>query len=1228
MYLLLQILKRMKLILFILALFIGQTASGQTVNTEKEIEEGIADFQNGMFQSSLEHLEKAVNVLSISENCSNDYAVLYMLCGISASQIGDIKKSTYYIEKGLSEQNLPIEYRIQMLCIQLENYNKLDKDEGEIIEKLEHYYSGNIPNTYRTDIIVSLLSYYVEHQRNDKVLMYENKLPKMTIKDANPDNELTAMKNWNTIYMTLGFFFSKNDNPQKALLYYKKAIKTLTPMTERNRTIIYSLIVKELLKQGDTETALKYQQKAIDLIYKSNLNDTTYLADQLLQLGTLYMDREDYQQALKQLGEADSLYIGLHDIESHAYTQTLIYHIWNIRGNKTQCKKIRKFLESVIAKVEIKDREKSLIIKGKVAEFFKDDGEYQQALKFYHETINIAISIYGSQSDKLYPYYYNLAALYGDIGNYNVAIEFVKELKSLPINQNSKEYYDLILLECNILQEQGHIGKAISILESASAQIESAQSLAETKSSLYSTLGSMYGEIADFDRALFYNEKSLKLANEIYGNNSQYYAIELLNISEIYAVIGRQSDALLHTQTAYKIIKKLYGEKHPLYYKCLHKLASRYLFIDDTKSMNLYKKCLILSKELYGEMSNEYADNLFSISNMISSLDKKIKMMSQALEIKKKHGAFINEYYLADENLYASLLFLKQDWVNLYKTGLDLMDICSKYIISNFRNLSYQQRESLWHSASQALSGIECYATNYTTYAVKNNDYTLINEFGKLAYDVRLLKKGLLLSSSIRLDEILAQANDSIVSVLEQEISELQQKKRINGTNVEERENLERDISNKERELINIASQNGDFLDFTSIRWTDIQEALKPGEVAIEFFSYPVQNTMQYGAVWLTSSSSPTAFGIFTENELDAFRIGGESIYNYKDPGIYKTVWGVLEAFSEIRNAHTIYFSTDGILNTIGIESLCDSMGHLASEKHQLYRLSSTRELIRRNNRTNYKKAVLYGGLDYDATVNGTLVAKETLHIDKQDDLSKYTTSRSLRSKYNNLEWTLSEVQDIAKMFGNNYQIQLFSGVNGTESSFKNMSLTTPTLLHIATHGFYFEEDEIYDKVMENPNRYKFLSYRLLQKPTVETLAMRGSGLLFSGANVSLGGQKLPNGFEDGILTAEETSLINLESVDLTVLSACETGLGALSGDGVFGLQRGFKLAGVNSILMSLWEVDDKATSLLMKEFYKNYLQGKTKIQSLKSAQEYLRVMTKYSDPVYWAAWIFLDAIH
>lgn len=1228
MYLLLQILKRMKLILFILALFIGQTASGQTVNTEKEIEEGIADFQNGMFQSSLEHLEKAVNVLSISENCSNDYAVLYMLCGISASQIGDIKKSTYYIEKGLSEQNLPIEYRIQMLCIQLENYNKLDKDEGEIIEKLEHYYSGNIPNTYRTDIIVSLLSYYVEHQRNDKVLMYENKLPKMTIKDANPDNELTAMKNWNTIYMTLGFFFSKNDNPQKTLLYYKKAIKTLTPMTERNRTIIYSLIVKELLKQGDTETALKYQQKAIDLIYKSNLNDTIYLADQLLQLGILYMERENGQQALMLLEKADSLYICLNNIESHAYTQTLLYHIWHTRGNKAKYKKIREFLETVIDKVEIKDKEKALIVNGKTAEFLKDDGEYQQALKIYHKTLDIAISIYGNHSDKLYPYYYNLATLYGDIGNYNTANEFIKELKSLPINQNSKEYYDLILLECNILQEQGHIGKAISILESASAQIESAQSLAETKSSLYSTLGSMYGEIADFDRALFYNEKSLKLANEIYGNNSQYYAIELLNISEIYAVIGRQSDALLHTQTAYKIIKKLYGEKHPLYYKCLHKLASRYLFIDDTKSMNLYKKCLILSKELYGEMSNEYADNLFSISNMISSLDKKIKMMSQALEIKKKHGAFINEYYLADENLYASLLFLKQDWVNLYKTGLDLMDICSKYIISNFRNLSYQQRESLWHSASQALSGIECYATNYTTYAVKNNDYTLINEFGKLAYDVRLLKKGLLLSSSIRLEEILAQANSSIVATLKQEISDLQHKKRIDGTDSEERKKIERDISNKERELMNIASQTGDFLDFTSVRWNDIQDALKPGEVAIEFFSYPVQNTTQYGAVWVTMSSSPTTVGIFTEKELDAFKIGGETIYNYKNPGMYKTIWSVLEAFSEIRNAHTIYFSTDGILNSIAIESLCDSAGCITSNKHQLYRLSSTRELLKRNNSTQSKKAVLYGGLNYDTTINEILAVNETFHIDGEDDLSKHTASRLFRNKADYLEWTLTEVVDIAQIMGNNYQIQLFSGANGTESSFKYMSLTSPNLLHIATHGFYFDKDDIQDKVMSNPNNYQFLYADKYNRPTVETLAMRGSGLLFSGANISLEGQKLPENLEDGILTAEELSYINLDSVDLSVLSACETGLGALSEDGIFGLQRGFKLSGVNSILMSLWEVDDKATSLLMKEFYENYLHGKTKIQSLKSAQECLRASKDYSDPVYWAAWIFLDAIH
>ena len=100
---------------------------------------------------------------------------------------------------------------------------------------------------------------------------------------------------------------------------------------------------------------------------------------------------------------------------------------------------------------------------------------------------------------------------------------------------------------------------------------------------------------------------------------------------------------------------------------------------------------------------------------------------------------------------------------------------------------------------------------------------------------------------------------------------------------------------------------------------------------------------------------------------------------------------------------------------------------------------------------------------------------------------------------------------------------------------------------------------------------------------------------------------------------------MNLGNVDMVVMSACQSGLGETSGEGVFGLQRGFKLAGANTLLMSLWKVDDEATKILMTEFYKNYLSGKTKRESLLLAQEILR--KTHPEPEYWAGFILLDAL-
>ena len=193
----------------------------------------------------------------------------------------------------------------------------------------------------------------------------------------------------------------------------------------------------------------------------------------------------------------------------------------------------------------------------------------------------------------------------------------------------------------------------------------------------------------------------------------------------------------------------------------------------------------------------------------------------------------------------------------------------------------------------------------------------------------------------------------------------------------------------------------------------------------------------------------------------------------------------------------------------------------------------------------------------------------------------------------------------------------------GTEESFKSLSGMGTNTLHIATHGFYYTPEKA------NETGYKFLQLDN-QTASAEDKALTRSGLIMSGANLVLEHKELPDNIEDGILTAKEIADVDLRGLDLVVLSACQTGLGDISqGEGVFGLQRGFKKAGANAILMSLWKVNDKATKTLMIQFYKNWLMGYSKRNALRLAQKHLRETEggKYNEPKYWAAFILLDGI-
>ena len=133
------------------------------------------------------------------------------------------------------------------------------------------------------------------------------------------------------------------------------------------------------------------------------------------------------------------------------------------------------------------------------------------------------------------------------------------------------------------------------------------------------------------------------------------------------------------------------------------------------------------------------------------------------------------------------------------------------------------------------------------------------------------------------------------------------------------------------------------------------------------------------------------------------------------------------------------------------------------------------------------------------------------------------------------------------------------------------------------------------------------------------------AGLLMAGANNTLKHTVKMENMENGILTAREIASMNLCDLQLVVLSACQTGLGQLRDDGVFGLQRGFKKAGARTLLMSLWSVDDIATQTMMTAFYEELANGSSRRKAFHKAQNRMRADSRFSDPIYWASFIMLD---
>jgi len=316
------------------------------------------------------------------------------------------------------------------------------------------------------------------------------------------------------------------------------------------------------------------------------------------------------------------------------------------------------------------------------------------------------------------------------------------------------------------------------------------------------------------------------------------------------------------------------------------------------------------------------------------------------------------------------------------------------------------------------------------------------------------------------------------------------------------------------------------------------------------------------------------------------------------------SIASILESF---KKGSIIYYTCEGIFNQINISSLVLANNEYATEVYDLRLLSDITNVGLSLNNSDIDTINLFGGLDYHKSEKTDLVR-----------LNQFGLLNTLTRQYNvsqsSLDWphlpaTLKEVNDISKVYNlAGYYSNITSGSLATEETVRNMSGRSPNVLHFATHGFFFGSENL-----NNNNKY-----------SISENPLHRSGLVLSLANDSKINEA--SGYtNDGILTAYEISRLDLRKTNLAVLSACKTALGDIDiGDGVYGLQRGLKLAGVNFIIMSLWEVPDKETMEFMTIFYREMLKSNDIYKGFKSAQN--QMILKYrNQPKKWAGFVLMN---
>ena len=853
----------------------------------------------------------------------------------------------------------------------------------------------------------------------------------------------------------------------------------------------------------------------------------------------------------------------------------------------------------------------------------------------------MSIKIYNSISNdplELAKLYSQLGILYTLSGKYALAENYFSDALEIckSLNNMHLTYVTITNLLGQLYVEQGDYKLAEeTYLKSLKIQQNSPDKYSQEFANTLVGLGKMYGDMGDFDRC----EKNILKGLDIWKNNgcdrmdSLNIAFTLENLGLHYQRNGDEIKAEQCMTESQRILNHILDASNIQNSRSKCNLALYYSNQGkDSLALKMYLECVEVMKYTFKEFPDDHMAVLTNIASCYANLGSYENAEEYHIEALKICEVTMGKSHPKTESYLSNL-----GWLYVLSK---LYDKAEPYFVSAFTIHKDNYLSSVKYMTENQR---KLYLNTFRAFFDYNSlHFAYRYHFSKpsistFAYNNELFRKGLLLSSSDAIRRsVLESGNNTLIT----QYDELTSIKQIAVT-IEEKDPLSHSLEqirlqadSLEKIITASSAAYRENQAIWQITWDSVRNHLSHNEVAIEYFSAPLsEDSTMYCALLLHHDSEyPELIPLFEEKEITTF-LSAESgnitnkTYDFYANGdtISQLVWSKIQP--KLKGGETIYFAPSGLLHQLAIEYLPYDENRTMSDVYNMVRLSSTREIVLNKSQGEYTTASIYGGIQYDLDADNLLAESE--RYAKEDLLASRSIENDTLNRGNvqYLPGTKKEAETInALLTQNNISANLYTTSKANEESFKSLSGKHNNIIHIGTHGFTWTDSTArkQDYFTQRMQLQTLDGNNHLATPTIDPLTR--CGLLFAGSNIALSGHsnELPDGVHDGILTAKEISLMDLRDADLVVLSACETAKGDITSEGVFGLQRAFKMAGVQTIIMSLWKVNDQATQLLMTEFYNNWIvKHQSKREAFRNAQNTVR--TQYEEPEYWAGFIMLD---